>query len=223
MSPPESNSPHPRVDDWLDEENIEYEVEPPDEQAGLVRKRLQEQKAEDVIQRADLKDTWYHAQMWEADLAWRFSLRDLFAVTAIVALSLAVFRYGGPCPAAFVGGIGTFFWLLIYMERLDPTVTPASTLTRQNGAPPTRRLLPPLTISYSTADLLIAMTIAALCFSLLRIFPPPLAAASLGFFVLAGIVMYWLGASPPRRAVLVWFMLTAMYLVVSAIAIVQEG
>jgi hypothetical protein len=220
----EPDTPHPRVDDWLDEENVEYDVEPPDEEVGRVRKRLQDQKAEDVLARAEIDEGWYHAQMWEADLKWRFSLRDLFAVTAIVAISLTALQYGGICGAAAVAGIGTFFWLLTYMERLDPTIRPGPRVPGDNdGCTQRRRLLPPFSVSYSTADLLIAMTIAAVCFSLLRIFPPPLAAASLGFLVLAGIVMYWLGASPPRRAVLVWFILTAMYLVVSAIAIVQEG
>jgi hypothetical protein len=222
MSRPESDAPHPRVDDWLDEENVEYDVEPPDEEAGLVKKRLQDQKAEDALQRAQIDEGWYHAQPWEATLRWRFSLRDLFAVTAIVAISLAVFQYGGICAATAIGGIGTFFWLLIYMERLDPTVMPVPRAIDGGGAAG-RRSVRPFSVSYSTADLLVAMTIAAVCFSLLRIFPSPLAAASLGFFVLAGIVMYWLGASPPRRAVLAWFILTAMYLVVSAIAIVEEG
>ena len=224
MSPSHPDSPHPRVDDWLDEENVEYDDEPPDEEAGLVRKRLQDQKAEDVLARAEIDEDWYHAQMWEAELKWRFSLRDLFAVTAIVAISLTALQYGGICGAVAVAGIGTFFWLLIYMERLDPTVRRGPRVPGDDdGRTQGRRLLPPFSVSYSTADLLIAMTIAAVCFSLLRIFPPPLAAASLGFLVLAGIVMYWLGASPPRRAVLAWFILTAMYLVVSAIAIVQEG
>ena len=170
-------------------------------------------------------------------MAWRFTVRDLFALTAIAAISLTVYRLlGGLCPASVIGGLGIFFWTLIYMERNDPTVgrtdwqsVPAGSLdplssdvnTRSDGRS-TRDGWPPLKISYSTADLLIAMTVAAVCFSLLRIFPPPLAAASLGFLVLAGIVLYWLGASPPRRAVLAWFFLTAMYLVVSAIAVISH-
>jgi hypothetical protein len=140
------------------------------------------------------------------------------AVTAIVAISLSALNLGGVCPAVVVGGLATFFWLLVYLERQDPTVRPVD---RLEPAGASERTLPQLKISYSVADLLIAMTIAAVGFTMARLFPPPLAAATLGFFVLAGIVLYWLGASPPRRAVLAWFILTAMYLVVSAIAVAR--
>jgi hypothetical protein len=226
--PPRDSESHPRVDDWLDEENVEYEVEPPDEEASKAHQRHKEQVAAGALERASIDDDWYHAQPWEAYLRWRFSLRDMFAVKAIVAITLTVYRYfHSICPASVIGGLGIFFWLLMYMERLDPAVArgrhagDVDVRSHTPGAGPGR--MPPLRVSYSTADLLIAMTIASVCFALLQLFRPPLAAASLGFLVLAGIVMYWLGASPPRRAVLAWFMLTIMYLVVSAIAIIEAG
>lgn len=221
-----SRESHPRVDDWLGEENVEYEVEPPDEAVSRAIERHKEEAAASALERASTDDGWYHAPSWEAKIAWRFSIRDMLALVAIVAISLTVFRLlGGICPASVIGGLGLFFWLLIYMERHDPTVAQSE----RNGAHSnvrsvpvtTGRGLPALRVSYSTADLLVAMTVAAVCFSLVRLFRPPLAAASLGFLVLAGIVMYWLGASPPRRAVLAWFILTAMYLVVSAIAVIS--
>jgi hypothetical protein len=232
-----SRESHPRVDDWLDEDRIEYEVEPPDEDVSRSIVRLKEEAAANALQRASTDDGMYHAPPWEAQIAWRFTLRDLFALTAIIAISLTVYRLlGGFCPASVIGGLGIFFWTLIYMERNDPTVgatdwqsvPPANAdplgdeVNTRPGDRSTQQRWPPLRISYSTADLLIAMTVAAVCFALLRLFRPPLAAASLGFLVLAGIVLYWLGASPPRRAVLAWFILTAMYLVVSAIAVVGQ-
>jgi hypothetical protein len=232
-----SRESHPRVDDWLDEDRVEYEVEPPDEDVSKSIERHKEEAAANALQRSSTDDTWYHAPPWEAKIAWRFTLRDLFAITAIIAISLTVYRLlGGICPASVIGGLGVFFWTLIYMERNDPTVgrtdwqsAPSAHAdplrgdvnTRSDGRS-TQERWPPIKISYSTADLLIAMTVAAVCFSLLRLFQPPLAAASLGFLVLAGIVLYWLGASPPRRAVLAWFILTAMYLVVSAIAVISH-
>jgi hypothetical protein len=223
MSAPERESAHPRVDDWLDEDRIEYEVEPPDADVDKSRELHGRQIVADAMQRAECDDGWYHAQPWEANLSWRFSLRDLFAVMAIVAISLTVFRLGGPCPATVIGGLGTFFWLLIYLERIDPNVTSPRDAGQLPDDSPQLRKLPPLRLSYSTSDLLVAMTIAAVCFSLLKLFRPPLAAATLGFFVLAGIVLYWLGATLPRRAVLAWFLLTAMYLVVSTIAVIGDA
>jgi hypothetical protein len=223
MPPHEPDPAYPRVDDWLDEDQVEYEVEPPDESVGRSREAFHKQMAEEAAERAATDEGWYEAQPWEPTIAWRFSLRDLLGVMAIIAITLTVFRIGGLCPATVIGGVGTFFWLLIYMERNDPTTAQAGAGARRKRPAHSAWRLPPLRISYSTADLLIAMTIACVCFSLLRLLRLPLAAATLGFFVLAGIVMYWIGASPPRRAVLAWFMLTAMYLVFSAAAVISDG
>jgi hypothetical protein len=68
---------------------------------------------------------------------------------------------------------------------------------------------------FSLAELMIAMTTAAVIFGLVQILGGEVAATMLGFIALAGLLVHALGYEPPDVVVLGWWMILALYVLLS--------
>jgi hypothetical protein len=68
---------------------------------------------------------------------------------------------------------------------------------------------------FSLAELMIAMTTAAVIFGLVQILGGEVAATMLGFIALFGLVIHALGVEPPSVVVLGWWMILALYVLLS--------
>ncbi len=218
------------VDDDTDDDGQELELEPPDQQILAREEQLKLQHAARVVEQVKIDDTPDPENYdWGRDFRFAFTVKDIFIWTAMVAVAVASVRLVGVCLAVWVLILEAFVWLLISSERTHKErlaarriapPKPSKTRPDEQAAVQPRE---PFRLSFSVADLLVATTISGVSFGLLSIVPNALAAAVLGFLVLAGMVCYWVGFSFHRRVVLAWFMLTAMYLVVSAMVVVENS
>jgi hypothetical protein len=68
---------------------------------------------------------------------------------------------------------------------------------------------------FSLAELMFAMTTAAIIFGLVQILGGEVAATMLGFIALFGLVIHALGVEPPGVVVLGWWMILALYVLLS--------
>jgi hypothetical protein len=68
---------------------------------------------------------------------------------------------------------------------------------------------------FSMSELMIAMTIAAVIFGLVQILGGEVAATMLGFIALFGLVVHALGLEPPGVVVLGWWLILALYVLLS--------
>ena len=76
----------------------------------------------------------------------------------------------------------------------------------------------PIQIRFSMRTLLIAMTIAAVSFGMIRILGGPGPTATiLGFMAVAGLLVHAIGVEPPQSVVLVWWLVLALYVVLTIV------
>jgi hypothetical protein len=68
---------------------------------------------------------------------------------------------------------------------------------------------------FSLSELMIAMTAAAIIFGLVQILGGEVAATMLGFVALFGLVIHAIGVEPPDVVVLGWWMILALYVLLS--------
>jgi hypothetical protein len=79
----------------------------------------------------------------------------------------------------------------------------------------------PLRWQFSLRQLMIAMTISAIVFGLVRMVGgPDVAAVVLGFIILAGLIAHAMGAEPPESIILGWWLLLCLYVLMSLAAAV---
>ncbi len=219
---PESNAPR----DPAGGDDFEYEVEPPDPDVLASQEQLRSERAAELIGRAESnRDPVPESYEWTEDFRLAFSLRDAFVWIAMIATALVALRVAGLCFAFTVLLAEAFVWTLLasekaHRERLRQAGVPVSAGLLTAEAKTAENEKKPR-FSFSVADLMIATTIASFGLGLSTVLPTGLAAAMLGTLVLICLVFYWMGLEPGRRMMLIWLMLTATWLLISAKAMLN--
>ncbi len=77
---------------------------------------------------------------------------------------------------------------------------------------------------FSVAELIVAMTVAAVSFGLLHSLGSTSGTATvLGFVALAGLLAHVLGVNPPNAMVLSWWFILVLYVALSLVAAIFPG
>ena len=202
----------------------DYVVLPPDPEAIENERRLCQEQIAEWEDRARREPTW--APPGGTPIQFRFSLKDLFVVTAVIAIALSGARlFGGGFSGIVFFALCVLVWIharILLAERAEARAKAAE-----------RGQSPPITeipwkeyareiASYSVADLLVATTVIAVVLAIHQWVGPFFAAGILSFWVFGGAVAFWLGMRPSKRWWLVWTLVTVAYIVYTMIAAVRE-
>ncbi|MEQ8836118.1 MAG: hypothetical protein RID07_04865 [Lacipirellulaceae bacterium] len=242
------NDPHD------DDDDFELELEPVDPEVLEHEKR----RTADQVKRAGLSvdvNEVYDEQTdapIELDAKWltefRFSMKHLLILTAVLAIGLTVYTQMGGCNLLFWGfvtlvAVGWYFVMkeeraliarrqrrkaelraMLEGEAADPSDTGSfaeqiAAMKAETQA--TER--PRWEIRFSMQQMLIAFTVAALTLAFSRLFGGETMSLLLAFVALGGLVCYALGYEANRLVVFTWWLLLVMYLIVGGITLVGTG
>ncbi len=180
----------------------------------------------------------------------RFTTRHLLIATAVLSIGMALFMRmgGGILFFVWLGLLGTGWWLVLRKERLAAHAKSLRQLQAEarlkevrvtsDGQPIASRVglgehlsdstpelpeKPALSFSFSVAQLLGAVTFAAIVLGLATLLGPDWAALILGGVAVVGLVIQLLGIELPGIVVFGWWILLVLYLLVSVWAIMFGG
>ncbi len=239
----------PPLDD--DDDDLELELEPIDPEILEHKRRQtirQTRKAEDAVDINEAFDEAASSDPFEiSDLKqFRFSIRHLLIVTALLSIAMTVFKSTGPCNGTliiFVLTVVTGWWFVVRKERRQQhefqlrkqemkariAAQRAAEDGDQGAATPSPAPAeitfdsppgpPSFRFSFSLKELFGAFTAAALLLGLLSfIGGEQNVALLLGMVALFGLVVHAMGFEPPHLAVLGWWILLVLYILISAVA-----
>jgi hypothetical protein len=220
-----------------DDDDYELELEPVDPEILRLERERAQLRTESAVKRIDINEVYGDTSQYsdlEVDLSglrqFRFTTQHLLILTAVLALVLTLYQLtGGVKTVVSVAAVllaGGWWW--------------ASRLERQQEAERERRRaefhgeqVAPLDddalgseraprssfkFAFSTKELLLTTTAAAVTVALLRWIGPEALSMTLGFVALGGLAAYAIGFDPPRQVVLGWWILLVMYLAVGVLA-----
>ena len=212
---------------WIEgEDEPDYVVLPPDPE---VIENERQRAAEDIAHweaEAKRQPQWVGVEK-SRDFKIQYSLKDLFALTTILAASLAA--------GLSMGGLGTFLlffalgsvsWIHIRLLIAERAAERAAAIER--GETPDQDVMwwPDLTrevFRYSVADILIAITVMAFVFALFRwLEKPTYVAGVLSLWVFGWVALFFFGARPSRKWWLIWVVVTIAYIAFTIAAVVQK-
>jgi hypothetical protein len=228
------------------EDDDELELEPVDPEIAAHRQRRIRETTDRTVRRAEAEQASEDdvADEIGLDLTFlregRFSTRQLLAATGCLALALALLNGLGPCNGPFVIALALLAAGWLGVRRLErrrdamrrdamrrgagePGGSPDSSDASQADRPPSAasgrwRDWIAVEFSFSTRELLLAVTAAAVVLAVFGSLGAELLALALGLAALLGLVVNALGCEPPRSVVLGWWLLMAMYVAVGLVA-----
>jgi hypothetical protein len=212
-----------------DEDDGEYELEPVDPEILDRERHLAERRIREAESAVDVDEVYRDTEpadpiTWDELRNFRFTIRHLLIVTALLALLLTFIELGGWLGLFLAGAAalaaGWFFVLRkehrVRVERerrlaqLDLPAAPAQPRETQVS------VAPPFRFSFSMKEMFIALTAAAVVFGLVRMLGgPENAAILLGMVALVGLGVHLLGFDPPPLVILGWWLLLVLYIVVT--------
>jgi hypothetical protein len=239
-----------------EDDELEYELEPPDEELLVREREHAERMVADTESRIDVDELFRGQERRDHDDLLkelfpggkvRFGTRHLLWATALLAVFLAIGRvtgFGLPLFLFFIVGVSGG---LIYLNRREQareaelerkkrefreslrrksqdtsSTTPAPAHTEVEWREPKmKQLSSPFT--FSTREMMIAFTVAAVIMGLISWIGPANGALLLGFFALVGLVIHMAGFDPPPVIALGWWLLLMMYVVVSLCAVFWQS
>jgi hypothetical protein len=259
-----------------DEDDEEYELEPPDAEVTAAAERNAREIVEASEARIDIDEIYRDAgqqrsdeilEKWVRDFkfGFRFQVKHLLVATALLAIVLTIYRLGFLGPAFFVlimlSVAGVYFYLQwqekqaqeqaarrrhemyerrrAHMQKMmaGPSAT-GDAAVASTEVPKTPEPLPNETdlawqeamskekfrIRFSVAELLIAVTTAAIILGLVQVLGGASNTATLlGFVALIGLVIHALGFEPPGIVVLGWWFILVLYVLLSIVVAVWTG
>ncbi|MBN1853817.1 MAG: hypothetical protein JW829_13880 [Pirellulales bacterium] len=223
MIGPQENESHP----WDPEDDgEEYALLPPDPDVlEEERRRRDAQIAAWEAKAAADQDP--NEDPWNIDIEFqfRFGIKDLLAAMAILAISITCVRLLDPYTGFSIFVLGTLIWMQYRLvcsekETARKKKPPRTAPTMPFAGSSWRDWIRPWR-SYSIADMLIAITVAAIVFALLRWMGPAYTTAFLGMMVTAGILAYMLDFRPPRQWWLVWILVCVCYVVFAIVTSIR--
>lgn len=239
--------PAPRAPlDALEDDDADYELEAPDETIDETRRRRAAQDLEEAQESIDIDQIYREEQGAEYSgdelaLRFQFRIKHLMILTAAVAIALSLAQFTNGFTALFVlvlfalaGAHAYFSW--VERKRLEEVGARREAMYERHRAraaggarPATEAELKAdaelaeavdeqrVRVSFSTRDLLIAMSVAAVVLGLGSLVSFSGLAAVLGFLAIAGLVVYGVGYDPPPAVVTVWWVTLALYIVISVL------
>jgi hypothetical protein len=233
------SDPKPPPDD---DDDYELELEPIDPEILAIERARGNHRTESVVERIDVDelygDTGSYSDLtvdWSGLRHFRFTTQHLLVLTAVLAVVMTVFRLLNPGKAIVVIGAvllaagwywasrlerrqqaerarrrAEFFGQAAAMEASDASLASSESLPRV-----------PFKFAFSTKELLIATTAAAVVLALLRIMGADALSMALGIVALTGLAANAMGYDPPPQVVLGWWLLLVMYLAVGLLAYVS--
>ena len=215
----------------------EYELEPIDPEILELERQRAEAKVRQAQRTVDINEVYEDQNVgenftWDDLQGFRFTIRHLLIGTAALAVFLTLFKIA-KCLGVFLGVLGMVAAGWVYVLRKEKRLREA----RIQGREELQRQLdreeaggvdysefdepdsPPghgFRFSFSMKELLGAMTVAALLLGAIQgLGGTENAALVLGAIALLGLVVNLVGFEPPPVLVLGWWLLIAMYIVVS--------
>ncbi|NOY40866.1 MAG: hypothetical protein GXP26_03380 [Planctomycetes bacterium] len=237
----------PPLDDDDDDLELELEpIDPEIIEHKRQQTIRQTRKAEDSVDVNETFDEAAASDPFEiSDLKqFRFSIRHLLIVTALLSIAMTVYKSTDACNGTliiFVLTVVTGWWFVVRKERRQQhelqlrkqemkariaaqraaedgdlaTPLPAPAEITFDSPPET----PSFRFSFSLKELFGAFTAAALLLGLLSyIGGVQNIALPLGMVALLGLVVHAMGFDPPHLAVLGWWILLVLYILISAMA-----
>jgi membrane protein implicated in regulation of membrane protease activity len=224
----------------IDDNDDEYELEPVDPEVLAIERERGERRTETAVSRIDVDELYGDTSNYsDFDVNWselrqfRFTTQHLLILTAVLAILLTLFRLFDPGLAIFVIAAvllaGGWFGASLLERRKEAErerrraeffgkgagVADATNATFDTPVTQPRAAFK---FAFSTKELLITMTAAAVALALLRFIGPHTLSMVLGMIALAGLAANAMGYDPPRQVVLGWWILLVMYLAVGLIA-----
>lgn len=228
--------------DSFDDDGDEYELEPVDpEILEMERQRIREsaRRAELAV---DINETYEDVSSadpvtWDDFKGFRFTIRHLLIATAVLAMALTLIKVGS-CLGAFiiaVAALAAGWYFVIKKERriahererdrderrrqLHDEQTESVDYSQFDE--PEEETVPAVEFrfAFSMRQLLGAMTVAAVVFALMSLLGENNAALCLGLLALFGLVVHIIGFELPPLAILCWWLILVLYVIVSLIAV----
>ena len=232
--------------DSFDDDSDEYELEPVDpEILEMERQRVREQarRAELAVDINESYDDAEHSDpiSWDDFKGFRFTTRHLLIATAGFALLLTLFKIGN-CLVGFLlatAAVGAGWYYVFRKERLAARERQRERVERRrelerehvgtvdysefDEPEQETTLLSDFRFNFSMKQLLGAMTIAAVTFTLMGLLGGENLALILGLIALIGLIVHVVGFEVPMLMVLCWWMILVLYIIVSIFAILTSG
>lgn len=245
---PHSADPHDEDDDF------ELELEPVDPEVLAHEKRRTADKVKQAGLSVDVNEVFDEQanEGLDFDARWitefRFSMKHLLILTAVLAIGLTVYTQMGGCNLLFWGfvtlvAVGWYFVMkeeralialrqqrkaelraMLEGDATDPGDTgdfaeQIAAMKAETGG----QEKPRWEIRFSMQQMLIAFTVAAVTLALSRLFGGETMSLLLAFVALGGLVCYALGYEANRLVVFTWWLLLVMYLIVGGITLLGPG
>lgn len=173
---------------------------------------------------------------------FRFTTSHLLIATALLAIVMTVVKLGGGCNGLFFSALGAlaFGWWFVLrkekQERLERERRRAELDARLaegkraiTGTPPVANIEddyvpshPSLHFSFSLKQILGALAVAAVVLTMASLLGTGTASLFLGIVAVAGLAVFLLGFELPGIIVFGWWVLLAMYVVMSLLTIVSN-
>ncbi len=232
-----------------EDDDFELELEPVDPEILEHERRRTIQrtrKAEDAVNINEVYGSLDASDPFEFDnlKKFRFSIRHLLIVTALLSVAMTIFKYTGPCNGTiitFALTVASAWWFIVRQERRQQIELArqkqelkariAAQRANEDGdpdaaMPPTSEVAfdpppaqPSFRIAFSLKELLGAFTAAALALGFVRLVGGTHNAAMLlGVIALLGLVLHAAGFDPPPLIVLCWWILLVLYLLIGITA-----
>lgn len=233
-----------------DDDDAELELAPIDPDVLASERARHQRKIDDVVSRVDVDELVRETSIdddlkidWEGWKSFRFSTIHLLGLTAALAVLLTVLRSPQRGLAFFILIIlalaGGWYWVLS-KERILANAREArkkeliakgfgTAFANHEAAKVAAAEFEParplrgFRFSFSIAQVLITMTVAAVAMTLLHLVGGQVLSLSLGLLAAAGFLVYMLGFEVAPILVFGWWMLLLLYLIVGVITALASG
>lgn len=223
-----------------DGDDGEYELEPVDPEILAREQQRAEQKLRQAESAVDVDQVHRETEpgdpiTWDDLQGFRFTTRHLLIATAGLAMVMTLVKIAD-CLGMFLVAVIALAvgWFLVLRKerrvriererRLAELDLPAEETLTAEAPNVGVSVAPAFRFSFSTKEMFIALTTAAVVFGLVRLVGgPENAAVVLGMIALVGLLVQLLGFEAPPLVALAWWLLLVLYIVVNLWAAFASG
>jgi hypothetical protein len=240
--------PPPSSDDLDPDDDAELELEPPDEEVLAGERRRAEEAIAAVQSRVNVDEVWREEERrlnfddlseWMHEIRFRFQVKHLLILTAVVAVLVSVARYslGAMVVLAVLAAVGGSLAFLNRKEKEHHATI--NQRRRQRPAPdgsqpppvderkasdrPAIPFVQQLSELCTPRELIVTSVIAVVLLGLLGlVFGTAVMATCLGLLALGGLGLQIVGIDLPRLVTVAWCVLLVIYVLVSILMAVSS-